>query len=81
MTISKYSKKTKFALYAFVLGIGAHLAPAAADTTACFRGCGISKQACLRAAKANADPDVVADAIAACYSEWTECLIECQQAP
>jgi ABC-type protease/lipase transport system fused ATPase/permease subunit len=79
MTISKMSHKARLALYAMVLGIGAQLAPEAsiaADTT-CINACNIDKQACLRAAKANADLDDVADAIAACYSEWTACLGEC----
>lgn len=81
MTISKLSSKSRLALYAFVLGIGAQLAPEAsvAADLACIRGCGISKQACLRDARAHTNPDDVADAITACYNEWTACLGECNQ--
>jgi hypothetical protein len=81
MTISKMSNKARLALYAMVLGIGAQLAPEAsvAADLVCIRSCNVSKQACLRAAKAIVDPDAAADAIVACYNEWTACLNECNR--
>lgn len=76
MTISKISSKSRLALYALVLGIGAQLAPEAsvAADLACVRACNVAKQACLRAARGGTDDDIVA-----CYNEWSACLGECGQ--
>lgn len=80
MTTSKLPGRTRLALYAVVLGIGAQLAPEtsmASGLTACLNACGDELRICKRAAMAIPDAAAAADAVVACFDEWALCRVAC----